>query len=90
MLQGCIIPAMAEKYREILPPDSIWFHLNREETMNFIDEVAKQEPKSKEQLPADKLLLESKGMEIQTFPGNIDSIEEIMKKAEIEIKTFFD
>jgi len=81
---------MAEKYRGILPPNSIWIHLNREETINFIDEVAKQESKFKEQLPSDRPLSELKDTEIQALPENIEFIEEIMKKAGIKIKTLFD
>jgi len=77
---------MAEKYRGFLPPDSIWFHLNREETKTLIE----SNPEIKALLPTNKTLAELDDADIQSLPEQAEDIEKLLQEAGIKIITLYD
>lgn len=77
---------MAEKYRGFLPPDSIWFHLNREEARTLIE----NNPEIKALIPSDKTLAELNDADIQSLPGQTEDIEKLLQEAGIKIITLYD
>ena len=77
---------MVEKYRGILPPDSIWFHFTGDEARALIE----VHPDIKNQLPADKTLAEIDGVDIQALPGLTEGIESLIHNAGLKKITLFD
>lgn len=75
---------MVEKYRGAIPPNSIWYKLNGDESLALLrhnGEIAKMTP---EQIST----IESS--DIQAIRGQIDELEKMLKEAGLNIVTLFD
>jgi hypothetical protein len=75
---------MVEKYRGITPPDSIYFKLNRNESIALLKYQGILEDLSSEQIAT----LESS--EIQAFKGKASEIERMLTNAGLKIITLYD
>jgi len=75
---------MVEKYRGIIPPDSIYFKLSREECIALLKYQGILRNLSLEQIKT----LDSS--EIQAFKGKVTRIEEMLKNAGLKIITLYD
>ena len=77
---------MVEKYKGVLPPGSIWFHLTGDEARALIE----VHPDIKTQLPTDKQLAEIDDVDIQALPAKTEDIEKLLHAAGLNIVTLFD
>jgi hypothetical protein len=75
---------MVEKYRGIIPPDSIYFKLSRDECITLLKYQGILQTLSSEQIAT----LESS--EIQAFKGKVTEIEKMLKNAGLKIITLYD
>lgn len=70
---------MVEKYRGLLPANSIWLKFNKEESLVLLDHLGKLEKMESEEI------LELGHAEIQAHPCNIDVVEKMIQKAGLTI-----
>ena len=75
---------MAEKFKGLMPPNSIWFRLSREESIALLKFQGKFDDFS----PEEKSALDSS--DIQALPGRVSELEELLVNAGINIITLFD
>lgn len=74
---------MVEKYRGLLPKNSIWFHLTADETKALIN----SHPEILAQLPPDKPIQDLNDIDIQAFPGKVEELEKYLTDAGLKIIT---
>jgi len=75
---------MVEKYRGVVPPGSIWFRLNRDESMALMQHQGMLEKMTPEQIMA----LDS--ADIQAAKGKVAELEQMLKDAGLKIVTLYD
>lgn len=79
-----IVLAMVEKFRGILPPGSIWYKLNRDESLVLMKHRGVLANMSPEQIQLED------SAEIQAPKGKVLEFEQMLKDAGLEIITLYD
>lgn len=75
---------MAEKYRGILPPGSIWYRLTRAESIAYLQLMGLWS----ELTPEQQVGIEDS--DIQALPGKAEEIESLLTQAGLTVRTLFD
>ncbi len=75
---------MVEKYRGIMPPGSIWYHLDSQETRTLLKHLGMLRGSIPEEVS------EIGPAEIQAARGKTEELEQVLREAGLKIITLYD